>query len=270
MTVPSQPNASWHLGTVGFAYKQWHGVFYPAGMKSDSFLAHYSQLFDSVEIDSTFYGTPTKAKVQRWAQLTPDGFVFSLKTPRQITHELRLERADNMMQEFMEAAQMLESKLGVILIQLPPDFTMTERPTVEAFLKTLPTDKIKFALEFRHLSWEHIETAALLKEHNVCWAATDYIIMPKKIHPTADFLYIRFLGEHGRYETKDKLMRDPRPDFEGWLKQFDYDHVPVFTDIYAYTNDDFAGYAIESTNVLKEMLGLEVKLAQIPTQGRLL
>lgn len=269
MTLSSQPNSSWHLGTVGFAYKQWHGVFYPAGMKQDSYLAHYSQLFNSVEIDSTFYGTPAKSKVHRWAQLTPDGFTFSFKTPRQITHDLRLQRADSMMHEFVETVQILEEKLAVVLIQLPPDFTTAERPAVEAFLKMLPTDQVQFALEFRHTSWEHIETAALLKEHNVCWVAADYVVMPKKIHPTADFLYLRFLGEHGRYQTKDKLMRDPRPEFADWIKQFSYDHVPAFKNIYAYMNNDFAGYSIESVNIFKEMIGLEVNLPQIPKQGRL-
>lgn len=269
MTPPPQPQTTWHLGTVGFAYKQWHGIFYPAGMKSESYLAHYAQLFDSVEIDSTFYGTPTLSKVQRWLQVTPENFTFSVKTPRAITHDLRLQRADMMMAEFVERMQVLDDKLGVVLIQLPPDFTTAERDSLDAFLKQLPTDAVKFAVEFRHLSWEHRETAELLKAHNVCWVAADYVIMPKKIHPTADFLYLRFLGEHGRYQTKDKLLRDPRPEFADWIKQFTYNHVPDFQHIYGYMNNDFAGYSIESVNIFKEMLGLEVKLAQIPKQGRL-
>ncbi|MCA9979280.1 MAG: DUF72 domain-containing protein [Anaerolineales bacterium] len=264
---PKTTSANWHIGTVGFGYDQWQGVFYPPALKPSRYLSHYAQFYTAVEIDSTFYGTPPPDRVQRWAQAVPDHFRFAVKTPRFITHDLRLQTtavAD--MHTFLQALAPLGQKLGTVLIQLPPDFTTAESTELTTFLDTLPSQTTRFALEFRHLSWETRATADLLRARHICWAAADYVIMPKKIHPTADFLYLRLLGKHGRYQSKDHERRDPTADLQHWLDELGKEYMPPFSDIFAFANNDFAGYSPRTANRLKELVGQPTAVPQIPRQ----
>ncbi|MCP4416394.1 MAG: DUF72 domain-containing protein, partial [Chloroflexi bacterium] len=134
-----QSSTTWHLGTMGFGYKQWVGAFYPAGMPAKNFLAHYSRLFDSVEIDSTFYGAPRPELIVRWGQATPGSFTFCLKTPKAITHEAPLADGVGAMLDFVETAVLLKEKLGCILIQFGPAFTYAQADALNHFLSHLPT-----------------------------------------------------------------------------------------------------------------------------------
>lgn len=258
-----------HLGTVGFGYKQWNGVFYPAGMKPTSYLSFYSNYFNSVEIDSSFYGTPRAETVEKWGRAVPDRpgsepFTFCPKTPRQITHDNRLHAQSADMAHFVTTMQRLGSQLGPILIQMPPDFTVAEKPTLLKFLDDLPSSA-RYAVEFRHLSWEKSDINQLFRERNICRVSTDYVIMPKALHVTTDFVYIRFLGRHGRYTTKDVEMRDPTADLSHWhaqLKRFS-------GSLYGYFNNDFSGYSPEACRKFKVMLGLPAELPSNPVQGTL-
>lgn len=259
----------WHVGTIGFGYQQWQGVFYPPQMRSASYMGHYSEFFDSVEIDSTFYGTPAVAKVVRWRQAVGERFTFCPKVPRLITHELRLQStAVAEMAAFVSAVAHFQHKLGAVLIQLPPDFTTAEQPALKHFLAQLPTHEMRFAVEFRHRSWEVKPTADLLYQYNVCWLAADYVIMPHRIHPTANFLYLRFLGRHGRYQTKNEEKRNPTADITRWHGQV-MAHKEKFEHIFAYFNNDFAGYSPKSANRLKQLAGLPTRYPKLPTQARL-
>ncbi len=112
----------WYLGTMGFSYSDWAGPFYPETLAQRNFLKHYSRFFNAVEIDSTFYGTPRMATVQRWMANTPDDFRFCPKTPRMITHDKGLRGAHLDMADFILVMRELGEKLGVILIQLPPSY----------------------------------------------------------------------------------------------------------------------------------------------------
>ncbi len=116
----------WFLGTMGFGYDDWRGVFYPPGTTSRDYLTHYSRIFNSVEMDTTFYGVPRSAVVTQWAASTPDNFKFCAKLPRTITHEMGLIGTRGLVDEFIDAMRLLGDKLGVILIQFPPSFTSTE------------------------------------------------------------------------------------------------------------------------------------------------
>lgn len=258
---------SWHLGSVGWGYEEWRGVFYPSKMNGRQFLAHYAQFFDAVEVDSTFYGTPPVSRVINWARAVPDHFIFCPKTPRQITHDNRLLQPE-LMAEFVEVVSHFASKLGVILIQLPPNFTTAEIEVMRTFLKQLPTG-FRYAVEFRHTSWDISPTVDLLTLHNVAWVGADYVIMPKQVIPTADFTYLRFLGRHGRYQFKDRELRDPIPELERWYSEHLQPNLGRWTDIYGFFNNDYAGYSPESCNHLKKMIGLPTSLPLIPRQGTL-
>lgn len=257
----------WHLGTMGFGYKQWVGAFYPAGMASRNFLAHYARRFDAVEIDSTFYGIPRPELVQRWTAVTPPHFTFCLKTPKAITHEAPLAQGHETMQQFLETISLLQEKLGVVLVQFGPEFTFAQAETLDAFLAGLPTDK-RYAVEFRHRSWEREETAALLQQHNACWVAADYIHLDKTIWRTTDFLYLRFIGVHGQYVTKDKELTDKTAELKQWQAKIE-PHLPHVNAVYGFFNNDYAGYSPATCNRFKRILELETKEIRPLVQGRL-
>lgn len=111
---------NWYLGTMDFSYKDWIGYFYPADVGARDFLKYYCGIFNSVEIDSTFYGTPPVGNVNRWIAVTPEGFKICYKMPKHITHEMELSGARPILVEFIKTMRLLGNRLGVILIQLPP------------------------------------------------------------------------------------------------------------------------------------------------------
>ncbi|MEM7334537.1 MAG: DUF72 domain-containing protein [Chloroflexota bacterium] len=257
----------WHLGTMGFGYKQWIGPFYPAGMNARSFLSYYGQHFDAVEIDSTFYGTPRAEQLQKWANSTPKQFKFCLKTPRQITHEQPLPISIDEMLVFLERVQLLKDKLGAILIQFGPDFTVQYQEELDHFLSQLPKT-IRYAVEFRHRSWAVEETAVLLQKHNACFVSADYIHLPKEIVQTTDFLYCRFIGPHGQYATKDKELVDLTPALNQWHQKM----TPYFdkvSNIFGFFNNDFSGHSPTTCNRFRKIVGLSEQEIRPLQQGRL-
>lgn len=257
----------WYIGTMGFGYKGWVGPFYPAGMASSKFLSHYSTCFDAVEIDSTFYGIPRREQIQRWTAVTPDNFTFSLKTPKAITHEKGLVAGQEMMHEFLETISLLGSKLGVVLIQFGPNFTVAAQEMLNQFLGQLP-DRYRYAVEFRHLSWDRPETNALLAAHQVCRVAADYIHLPKEIEVTTDFLYCRFIGPHEQFSSKDRELVDKTAVLQKWHQKIKK-HLPQLTAVHAYMNNDFSGFSPATCNRFKRIVGVETKEIRPLVQGRL-
>ena len=259
--------AEWHLGTMGFSYKQWIGPFYPDGLPARLHLTYYAERLNALEMDSTFYGTPTETAVQRWASATPVGFKICPKMPRVITHEKRLVDADGLTGEFLQSMRLLGGKLGPILIQFPPNFTMAEVSALINFLPRLPHD-LRFVVEFRHRSWDTTETAVLLQTYNICWAAVDYIYLPRRIVQTTNFLYLRFLGPRGRFPTKDREMVDRTADLEQWWRYLQ-PHLDRSRFIYAFFNDDYSGFSPQTCNRFKEIVGIEPGEIRPMQQGRL-
>ncbi|MCA9949008.1 MAG: DUF72 domain-containing protein [Anaerolineales bacterium] len=257
----------WFLGTMGFSYKQWSGPFYPAGLKARNYLGYYAERFNAVEMDSTFYGTPRASTVQRWTAVTSPTFTIAPKMPRQITHEKRLKNIQESLFDYLNRMRQLGSRLGAILIQFPPDFSTAALPALHAFLPLLPAD-LRFAVEFRHHSWDHPETAVLLKAHNLCWVAADYIHMPKRITPTTDFLYLRFIGPHGQFASKDHEIIDKTDILQNWYQQIQ-PHLEKVTAVYAFFNNDYAGYSPETCNKFKRIVGADVGEIRPLQQGRL-
>ena len=262
--------AEFFVGTMGYGYKDWQdGVFYPAGMPARNQLAHYSSIFNAVEMDTTFYATPRHEVVQRWQQSVPADFIFCPKTPRIITHDHRLrDEAIPLMAEFLEAVAHFGENLGPILIQFPPDFTVTEEEALQAFLSQLP-DAYRYTVEFRDDSWFRRATSEMLKERHIAWTSTDYLYMPKQVHATTDFIYLRLLGRHGSYKTKDRERVDSTPRVTWWR-----DLLAPFRDkvkaVYIFANDDYAGHSPTTANRMKAALGLPIVSTRPPQQGRLL
>ena len=257
----------WFLGTMGFGYDDWRGVFYPPGTTSRDYLTHSSRIFYSVEMDTTFYGVPRSAVVTQWAASTPDNFKFCAKLPRTITHEMGLIGTRGLVDEFIDAMRLLGDKLGVILIQFPPSFTSTSLPALEAFLKDIPT-VVRFAVEFRHRSWYTPQTVELLTAHRICWAAIEFPRLPNQINITTDFLYIRWIGKHGSYTRHTHERVDRSSHLKWW-----WETIKLYLDrvdsIYGFFNNDYAGFAAGTCNRFKIIAGLPVENIQTPKQQRL-
>ena len=254
--------ASIRLGTQGWNYDAWVGPFFPPGTRPADFLATYAQAFDTVEVDSTFYAIPSAKVVRGWASRVGEGFEFSLKMPQEITHESRLQNAEESTRRFCEVARELGAKLGPILIQLGPEFTPAELPALAAFLPSLPRD-LRFAVEFRQRGWIHEGVLALLAAHGVALALVDARWIPRRTmllladRPTADFAYLRWMGPNRDLVDYSRIQVDRTRELEGWART-----LPALAQkaqtVYGYVNNHFAGHSPSSVRMLQEMLGLPV------------
>ena len=260
----------WRLGTMGFGYAEWSGgVFYPEGVKSGEFLEHYARHFDAVELDTTFYATPPLDRVQKWADATPPEFRFSAKAPKAVTHDTSIDRGVDPMIDFLSVmTRGLGEKLGVVLLQFPPSFTVRETPKIDRFLRALPND-VELAAEFRHDSWWAAAdaTAQMLRSYRVAWAAAEYVAEPRDIVPTTDLIYARLIGEHHRFKRMNAVEIDVTPKLTWWR-----DHIgaldPAPKQAWVLFNNDFSGFAIETARQFRGMLNLpEPEPPPLPADG---
>jgi uncharacterized protein YecE (DUF72 family) len=171
------------------------------------------------------------------------------------------------MAEFLAVMRELGEKLGVILIQLPPSFRADHIDVLDTFLGELPAD-LRFAVEFRHKSWHQNKTAEMLREHAVCWAATEYPNLPRGVQRTSDFIYFRLIGRHGQFDHHDQEQIDRSANLQWW-----YQHLQTFMDqvhsIYGFFNNDYAGFGAGSCNRFKAFVGLPSPDLRPPKQPRL-
>ena len=159
------------VGTSGFAYKPWKGKFYPAGLPDREMLPFYAARFDTVEINNTFYRMPADPVLARWREQVPEGFSFSIKASRAITHFSRLKEAGDAVAFLFERLDSLGDKLGPVLFQLPPNLRL-DLPRLRDFLAALPGER-RVAVEFRHLSWFDDAVYETLREHDAALCVAD-------------------------------------------------------------------------------------------------
>lgn len=247
------------LGTQGWNYDAWVGAFFPSGTRPADFLTVYARAFDTVEVDSTFYAVPAAKTVRGWHDRTPEHFVFALKLPQEITHEHRLRDYGDVADIFFDRARELGTKLGPVLIQLGPDFGPVELPALANLLPTLPRD-IKFAVEFRHRGWINDGVLALLAEHGVALALTDARWVPRKqmlalaARPTADFIYIRWMGGNRDIVDYSRIQIDRTRELEQWSTAL-ATLAKVRVKVYGYVNNHFAGHSPQSVRELQRLMG---------------
>jgi uncharacterized protein YecE (DUF72 family) len=240
------------LGTSGWSYKEWIGPFY--AKEDKSLLRAYTKVFRTAEIDSTFYRYPTKGMVMGWTRYSPEGFVFTAKLPKLITHEKKLGLTGEVeadLERFMEIMEPLSlgGKLGCLLIQLPPSFDYKPRE-LEAFFKMLPSH-IRFAVEFRNLSWIRAETWPLLEKYAVAYAIVDEPLLPPETHFTSSISYFRW---HGRGTEPWFDYQYRTEELEPWIPKVKEATNKAKT-VLGYFNNHFHGYAVENCLQVLEMLG---------------
>jgi uncharacterized protein YecE (DUF72 family) len=181
------------VGTSGYNYPEWRGSFYPEKFSTDKMLAFYAERFKTVEINYTFYRMPTEKLLAGWAAGTPDGFSFTLKAPRRITHDAKLQRCEDLVQAFCRTARTLGPKLAVLLFQLPPTFKK-DAAALRGVLDLLP-DGTRAAFEFRHTSWHDADIFDALRARNIALCVADSEKMSTPIEVTADYAYFRLRDE---------------------------------------------------------------------------
>jgi uncharacterized protein YecE (DUF72 family) len=248
------------LGTQGFAFDDWVGPFYPAGTPKSAYLEQYAQHFPTVEIDSTFYGSPRAQVVRGWRERTPDEFRFAAKFPKLITHDKKLEGARGDAEAFVGTMQALGDKLAVLTLQFAYDFTPDRLEELEGFLAALPKGP-RYAVELRNRGWLKPDLGERLSQHNVALVLQDLHYMPKLDWITADFTVIRWLGRRADIETFDRIQIDRTAVLEKWaerVKRFLDDGV----DVYGYFNNHFAGHSPASARQFAEMLGYPIMPAE--------
>jgi uncharacterized protein YecE (DUF72 family) len=172
------------------------------------------------------------------------------------------------MAAFLEALRPLEERLGPVLIQFPPSFGPAERPALAQFLGGLARD-LRYAVELRHAGWYEPATAELLAEHAAAWVALDYLDLPQQVALTTDFLYVRWVGQHGRFVQRGREEIDVTPRLRWWWDQL-APRAGEVGEVYGFFNDDYAGHAPATANRFKAIAGLPVVEPEIPQQGRLL
>jgi uncharacterized protein YecE (DUF72 family) len=181
------------IGTSGYNYPEWRGSFYPEKFPTSKMLAYYAERFNSVEVNYTFYRIPTEKLLDGWAQGTPDGFTFTLKAPRRITHDAKLQRCEDITQTFCKTAATLGAKLAVLLFQLPPTYKKNTE-ALRAFTEVLP-EGTRAAFEFRHPSWFDTEVFDLLRASNLALCVADSEKLSAPLEITADYAYFRLRDE---------------------------------------------------------------------------
>ncbi len=256
------------IGTSSWSEKDWVGVFYPPGTPPPLYIQHYSTVFDTVEVDATFYRMPTERMVDAWVGRTPENFRFAAKVPRIVTHEKVLVDAEGDMALFVETMQRLGDRLGPLLLQFPY-FNKKAFPgpepffeRLDAFLSALPLGP-RYTVELRNPRWVGRTANEICARHGVALAWVEQSWMPKAEQwlpltggPSADFAYIRFLGDHKAIEMItdrwDQVVVDQSAVIERW--------VPIVKDlraqgidVYGFFNNHFAGHAPATIELFSEI-----------------
>ncbi len=245
-------SGSLFLGTQGFAFDDWVGPFYPPGTPKAEYLEYYAAHFPTVEIDSTFYATPRPAVVRGWRDRTPEGFRFSAKFPRDITHDRKLQDVQHQAEIFVNTMQGLGDKLAVLTLQFAYDFTPELAERLEEFLSQLPTG-VRYAVEVRNRKCLTPALRQLLQRHRVAFVLQDLYYMPRLDWITADFTVIRWLGRRSDIQRFDRLQIDRTRELHPWaerVRRFLADGI----DVYGYFNNHFAGHSPASVRLFQGMV----------------
>jgi uncharacterized protein YecE (DUF72 family) len=234
------------IGTSGWHYDHWIGRFYPAGTKPADELGIFSEQFSAVEINNSFYKMPDKKTFEKWKNTTPSNFIFSVKASRYITHMKKLKEGRQSVRQFLNRADSLGRKLGPVLFQLPPRWSLNLERLLE-FLSILPKG-YKYAFEFRDHTWYHPDVLKALKHYQCafCIYELDGHLSPKEV--TSRFVYIRLHGPGGKYQGSypEKVLIQWANDIRSWTK--------AGKDVYIYFDNDEKAYAAFNARTLLELL----------------
>jgi len=229
------------VGTSGYNYPEWRGTFYPEKLSTNKMLAYYAERFPTVEINYTFYRIPTEKLLAGWAAGTPEPFSFTLKAPRRITHDSKLQRCEELTQTFCRTASTLGPKLATLLFQLPPNFKK-DAAVLKAFLELLP-EGTRAAFEFRHASWFDAEVFDALRSRNLALCVADSDKLHSPVEVTASYGYFR-LRDEGYQQA----------DIERWAQTIR--ELRGLSDVFVYFKHEEQGLGPDFARRLMRAMGV--------------
>lgn len=236
------------IGTSGYNYPDWKGLFYPKELSQKNWLSYYAKAFQTVEINNSFYIAIKPDMYRKWYEQTPDSFVFSVKGHRFITQMKKLHAVEDAVNRFFGSVSGLKEKLQVVLWQFPVHFHRNEETEkrLSTFLKLLPRN-VQHAFEFRHTSWLGKEVIALLQQYNAALVLAESGQYPLLEKQTAIWTYIRFHGPGKLYDSEysEEQMKQ-------WAKKIK--ERQTRGDVYVYFNNDYHGHALTNIKMLKSYL----------------
>lgn len=248
-----------YIGTSGWHYNDWRLLFYPRSVTGYGELKYHATVFNTVENNSSFYRIASENAYKTWSRMTPAGYKFSLKLNKSITHYHRLELSEDVRQKIdyiLTTTQVLQDKLGCILIQLPPSFRY-DPAHLETFLRFF-TKKVRsypyvfdIAIEFRNKYWLTEEVYVLLRKYNVALVAAQSSQYPLVRELTADIAYIRMHGPGKLFASSYSTAE--LKEWASYIRSVQ----PKTKRIYVYFNNDFFGYAIKNAKKLMAILQKE-------------
>ena len=231
------------VGCSGWSYADWRGVLYPAGLGPSRWLRRYAELFDTVEVNATFYRLPKRETVASWVEQTPDRFLFAVKASRYLTHIKRLEDLGRGLRRFWEPLAPLREagKLGPVLWQFPESFRLDAERLRRALGKLPPA---RHCFEFRHRSWFTDEVFALLADHPASMVFGHDARRDLPRPPASDPIYLRFhygaQGRDGNYSHRE--LQRWRRRIAAWRSRY---------EVFAYFNNDWRGFAPRNGRFLR-------------------
>ena len=236
----------WFVGTSGWQYRHWQGVFYPPGLKSAGWLSFYIRHFSTLELNVTFYRQVRSSTFQKWYEAVPEGFRFSVKMSRFITHIRRLDVDVDTLDKFFEGVRVLADKLGVVLIQLPPSLKFDPALLRQFFSRLDPG--IRYTLEARNKTFLSDEVFDILRQSNIAWCVSETAgRYPYAEALTADFVYLRLHGRERLYasEYRDDELAGLADKIRSWGR-----------DAFVYFDNDFEGFAPKNAAILRDLLAV--------------
>ncbi|MCL4378371.1 MAG: DUF72 domain-containing protein [Actinobacteria bacterium] len=246
-----------YIGTSGWSYDEWNGIFYPEDLKRSNWFSYYSKHFRTVEINNSFYHLPKRQTFENWAEKTPDDFLFSVKASRYITHIKRLLDCSEALDRLFKAAEGLGRKLGIFLFQLPPNmkFNIERLNNFFKILRDIYTNYANnannnalCAFEFREESWFCESTYDLLNEYKHGIVISDSPCFPYHELITGNFCYIRMHGSSNLYSSS--YSEEELKKAAGIINKNKTKNISS----YVYFNNDVHGYAIDNAKTLIRMV----------------
>ena len=237
------------IGTSGWVYASWRGAVYPEGLPDADRLDYYTRhLFDTVELNASFYHWPREASFRSWQRRLPPGFALTVKAPRGLTHARWLHEPEVWIERILSGLSLLGDRRGPLLVQLPPDLERDDA-RLDYFLARWPSGT-QLAVEFRHDSWLDLEVFALLERHGAAYVVASGAGLPCVLKATAGFVYVRLHGpdEHQLYAGSydDDSMRWWADRIGEWRAQG--------RSVYAYFNNDAHGNAVRNGQTLRRFV----------------
>ncbi len=238
------------IGTSGYVYSHWEGIFYPDTLPKSKKLEYYCSHFRTVELNNTFYRLPSEKVFESWYKRSPKNFIFAVKVSRFITHIKNLKNCKRPWKIFLERYLILRERLGPFLFQLPP-FLKKDSKKLKNFVEMLHKNSpknLKFAFEFRDESWCNEEIYQILKEKNIAWVIADSPHWPKRYEITANFVYVRMHGSKALFSSDytKKELEELANQIKKWKKKK--------LDIFVYFNNDVQGFAVKNAKELINLL----------------